>query len=301
MKKIIFLPILFICIFTNCKSTSNRAEQIRKELLNPSSEKVHVVAHRGFWYSGAPENSIAGIDSAISIKADITEFDVWKTKDGQLVIMHDENVERTTNGKGKISDLTLNEIKQLKLKNYKGEITNQSIPTLEEALIHARGRIMVVLDKAYEYFDEIYYILEKTKTTRYTIIKSGYPADSILKHHKDKLNELIYMPLIGLDFNNAETLINDYIKKIHPAIFEFNYSNAGNPLPIKIKKTLKNKSLTWYSTLWPTLAGGITDNNALKEPEKNYGHLIDSIGANIIQTDRPDYLVNYLRQRGLHE
>ena len=60
-----------------------------------------VVAHRGNWRS-APENSTAAIDSAIAMKVDIVEIDIQKTKDGQLILMHDNTLDRTTTGKGSI-------------------------------------------------------------------------------------------------------------------------------------------------------------------------------------------------------
>ena len=82
---------------------AQRAEAIRKDVLNPCLDKVLVVAHRGNW-SIAPENSLAAIDSAIRMKVDIVEIDIRKTKDGQLVLMHDDTVDRTTNGTGKVKD-----------------------------------------------------------------------------------------------------------------------------------------------------------------------------------------------------
>ena len=95
---------------------AQRGETIRKAFLDPKSDQVLVVAHRGNWRS-APENSVAAIDSAIQMGVDIVEIDIHKTKDGQLILMHDDRVDRTTNGKGLIKDYTLAEIKKLKLKD----------------------------------------------------------------------------------------------------------------------------------------------------------------------------------------
>ena len=83
---------------------AQRGETIRKAFLDPKSDQVLVVAHRGNWRS-APENSVAAIDSAIQMGVDIVEIDIHKTKDGQLILMHDDRVDRTTNGKGLILSL----------------------------------------------------------------------------------------------------------------------------------------------------------------------------------------------------
>ena len=93
-----------------------------------------VVAHRGF-SAVAPENTLASITRAIEAGADGCEFDVYRCRDGTVVLMHDATVERTTSGRGKLADLTLAELKQLDAGRWKApEYTGQKVPTLEEAL-----------------------------------------------------------------------------------------------------------------------------------------------------------------------
>lgn len=75
--------------------------------------------------------------------------------------MHDNTLDRTTTGHGKISDQTLNDVKKLKLRNGLGIHTRHTVPTLEEALLLAKDKIMINLDKAYPLFDEVYELLEK--------------------------------------------------------------------------------------------------------------------------------------------
>lgn len=74
--------------------------------------KPLIIAHRGA--SGtAPENTFAAFQKAVDLRADMIELDVHLTRDKQLIVMHDSTVDRTTDGKGKIADLTLGEIKML--------------------------------------------------------------------------------------------------------------------------------------------------------------------------------------------
>ena len=97
-------------------------------------KKVKVIAHRGF-SSKYPENTIIAFKKALEIGVDEIEFDVKITKDGYLVIMHDETVDRTTNGRGKITEMTLGEIKKLDAGSwFSTGYRGTQIPTLEEAL-----------------------------------------------------------------------------------------------------------------------------------------------------------------------
>jgi glycerophosphoryl diester phosphodiesterase len=133
--------------------------------------KVQVAAHRGDWRNYA-DNAIEGIESCIKMGVDMVEIDVAKTKDGHLVLMHDRKVDRTTNGKGLVSELTLAEIKTLRLRNGLGRVTDFQIPTFEEAMQAAKGGLIVNVDKDDEYFDEVYKVLKKTGTVGQAIIKS---------------------------------------------------------------------------------------------------------------------------------
>lgn len=85
-----------------------------------------VIGHRGA-KALAPENTLAGIRAASQCGADAVEVDVRLTKDGALVLMHDDTVDRTTSGKGRVEDLSLNEIKEI-------DADGEKVPTLEEAL-----------------------------------------------------------------------------------------------------------------------------------------------------------------------
>lgn len=91
-------------------------------------------AHRGAMDTH-PENTLAAFREAIRVGAHMIEFDVWVTKDGELVVMHDATVDRTTDGKGRVWDLTLAEIKQLDAGSWKSpEFKGERIPTLKETL-----------------------------------------------------------------------------------------------------------------------------------------------------------------------
>ena len=300
MRKSSYIFTLLCCLYSSVLFAQDRAEMLREEFLNPRLKKVLVVSHRGNWRS-APENSLAAIDSAIVMKIDAVEIDVRKTKDGHLVLMHDNSVDRTTNGKGKVANMTLAEIKKLRLKDKDGRLTEHTVPTLEEAMLVAKGKIMVNLDKAYSIFSEVYEVLERTGTANIVIMKGSAPVAKLKKEFSQYLDKVIYMPIVTIDKEGAAAFVKDYMKQMRPAAFELCYSDPASRMPRKMKKLLFKKSLIWYNSLWPSLNGGHDDEAALKDADGNYGYLIDKLGARIIQTDNPAYLLQYLRERGLHD
>ncbi len=98
-----------------------------------------VVAHRGA-SAYEPENTIRAVVRALDLGADAVEVDVRRSKDGALVILHDETVNRTTNGAGLVSGMTLDELRTLDA--GKGE----RIPRVEEVIDAVRGRALLVLE-----------------------------------------------------------------------------------------------------------------------------------------------------------
>ena len=274
-----------------------RVDSIRSKLFDRSDKTVLVVAHRGDWRN-ACENSIEAIIGAIKAGADIVEIDLRKTKDGELILMHDDTLDRTTTGTGKVGEHTWVELKGLYLRNGCHIKTIYRIPTLREALLATKGRVMLNLDKAFDYFDLVYNLLKETGTIDQVIIKSNTSAQDVQKKYGSFLDEVIFMPKVNLDDKNALDKLNDYLSLLNPVAVEFKFAHDSNKVPFAVKSILSNRCRIWYNTLWDTHAGGHDDDCSLVDPEKGYGYLIDSLGATILQTDRPAYLKEYLRKKG---
>lgn len=297
MKKLNITILLLFCL--QLVFAQDRATEIRDKLLNRDQSSVIVVAHRGDWRN-FPENSLEAIDNAIKLGVDIVEIDVQRTKDGQLIVMHDALLDRTTTGKGRVDEWLLDSIQTLNLKNGCNIKTKHKVATLEEALMHAKGKIMLNLDKADRYFDEIYPLMQKTGTTKQIIMKGGKSAEDVKAKFGGYLDDVIYMPIVNLDKPDADSQIRTFVKDMNPVAFELLVKDDSNPLAKEMKTFLDTQSLIWYNTLWDTLCGGHNDDMALEDRDAAYGYLIDELGARIIQTDRPAYLIEYLRERGLH-
>jgi glycerophosphoryl diester phosphodiesterase len=104
------------------------------------------IAHRGA-SSERPENTLSALRRAIRVGATATEVDVRTSADNQLVLLHDDTLDRTTSGNGPISTVPLKELRQLDAGSwFNSRYRNQTIPTLREALVVCRGRIDILLD-----------------------------------------------------------------------------------------------------------------------------------------------------------
>ena len=106
-----------------------------------------ISGHRGGVNKGFPENSIEAFENTLRHTSATFEIDPRLTKDSAIVLMHDATLNRTTTGTGKISDYTLAELKQLKLKDVEGNVTDFRIPTLQEAITWSKGKTVLILDK----------------------------------------------------------------------------------------------------------------------------------------------------------
>lgn len=92
---------------------------------------MEIIGHRGGASIG-PENTLACYKKGIEAGADMIEIDIHLTKDSRIVVCHDQSINRTTNGKGLIRELTLNEIRQYRCLDADGNVTDQQVPTLDE-------------------------------------------------------------------------------------------------------------------------------------------------------------------------
>lgn len=181
MKK----AILFIITHLLCYSlvAQEQIQTLIQKLKDPESKSILVIAHRGDWRN-APENSLQAFKNCIEMGVHMIEIDLKKTKDGHLILMHDETIDRTTNGIGKPENYTLEEIRKFHLKNGLGIVTRHIIPTFEEVLKLCKGKILINVDKGYEYFKEVYALTEQSGTTEQVIIKSAYPLSKVKKRKR---------------------------------------------------------------------------------------------------------------------
>jgi glycerophosphoryl diester phosphodiesterase len=139
-------------------------------VLDPTCSTTLVTGHRGVGTDSqeilglyipigrfAPENTLSSVRASIVMGADIVEVDVSITKDGHLVLMHDDDVARTTKGKGQVSAMTLAQLQALKLKTaqFKGDFSCEKVPTFAEVLKLTKGKINIDADLKTDATDKV--------------------------------------------------------------------------------------------------------------------------------------------------
>ena len=319
MKNIIVVSLL-ICVLASCKEKEHKTNNALKEvssktntlileqLKNPTENHVLAVAHRGDWRN-APENSIDAINRALKMGIDIVEIDVRKTKDNHLIVMHDKSVDRTTTGKGKIAEIKLDSIQKLVLKNGAGMPTKHKVPTLREVMNFVKGKpVLLNLDKAWDNLPESFAILKETGTINQAIFKGNDPLHVMQEKHGKLMDSIHYMPMVwpinyniyGETSEAPDIYAKGFIDNYNPIAFEVIYDKEDSPVIDGIALIKKEKITVWVNTLWDELCAGHTDDKALENPDAHWGWIIEK-GANVIQTDRPKELLEYLRKKQLHD
>lgn len=272
MKRALLITLLLLTGLPNLTgqgisaAAQTRADSIRARLLDPADSSVLVVAHRADWRS-APENSIEAIEAAIRMGVDIVEIDVRRTIGGKLILHHDPVIFRP-----------------------------KGAPTLEEALLTIKGRVMANLDKAFPYFDEVMEIAERTGTLDHIIMKSSKPAHEVEKTLGAYKGKVLYMPIVNLNYTGAIAIVEEFVQKMDPPMYELTFRNDATPVLAIVRSRIEGRSRIWYTSLWPSFCGGHDDSASLENHDDGFGWLIEN-GAGAIQTDIPAVLIDYLKTR----
>ena len=200
-------------------------------------ENMQIIAHRGGSGLGL-ENTLSCIEQGIASGADMIEIDVHLTKDGHLLVCHDETVDRTTDGQGKIKDMTLDELRALSVVDTKGNITEEHLPTLNEVLelINGRAQLLIEIKQPQNIYPGIEQKLmdeiKKYNANSWVVVQSF--NDSVLENiyaidHRQRLEKLIIFKLPGLPiiFDRTFTRFN-FEKYEYIASFNIMYQSASS-------------------------------------------------------------------------
>ncbi len=269
-------------------------QAVISDFRDSTSDVVQVASHRGDW-KHAPENSLPAIRGCIDMGIAFVEIDVRKTKDGRLVLMHDSTVDRTTNGSGNVSSLTLDEIKALRLKNSDGSLSQYQVPTLEEAMFFARGKIMVNLDKAWSIRNECLAVLVDTDTVDQGLFKSSGDAATLKKQIDELPEDINFMYIVSCSGTDspAVSTVMDSISLLAPDAIEVCFGDDEHPLVSSenIEAIRQLGVRVWVNSLWSgSLSGGHPDGDT-----DTWDWLMDR-GVTIIQTDYPQMLQEYVEE-----
>ncbi len=259
---------------------------------------IYVAAHRG-WSTKYPENTMEAFRAAVELGVDQIEIDVRVTKDDELVVIHDAAVDRTTNGSGKVIDMTLDELKKLDAGIYKGlEFEGCRIPTLTEFMDYMATLPNMTVDfefkeypenigdKAYEVAECILAMIDKYGFTDRCVINtfSCKLLEYFAAKHGNKYRIHSFFPervIVGVD---AKTTLS----------YDFAYCACMFPdsKDVHIMATKEEfEEMRTHGTI-PWVGAGVKD-------DLGVDRAIDQ-RAQLITCNNPDVILKLLRDRGYH-
>jgi glycerophosphoryl diester phosphodiesterase len=238
------------------------------------AQHVVAISHRGE-HLHHPENTIAAFQAAVDAGADFFELDVRTTSDGKLVLMHDATVDRCTNGHGDVSQMTFEEIRKLDAGIKMGpEFAGTNVPTFDEALAFARGKIGVYIDAKRISAKDLVDAVVKHGLEDKVVVYGG------LELHRgvQKLNARIkVMP----EAVNAEVAAK-IVEELHPKLLAFDARDFRDEV---IAVAVKSDAGVYVDRLGPA------------DTPESWEDAVKR-GATGIQTDKPAELVQFLRSKG---
>jgi glycerophosphoryl diester phosphodiesterase len=231
---------------------------------------------------------------------DIVEIDLKRTKGGQLVLMHDKTLDRTTTGLGPVSDQTLDDLKRLRLRAGTAHPTAYSIPTFDEELLAARGNVILDIDQGWDFFGDVLKEVRATQTVGQVILNvlPNTSYEEFERREEPIPDDVTLMIVVNMSRPDAKEIIHSY-RKHRRTIVQCIFADAELP-SVKDMPLYRTKFPVWVNSLWPEQNAGHDDDRAVDQgqPDQSWGWLI-SRGVNILQTDRPKDLLEYLRQKKL--
>lgn len=240
---------------------------------------ILIASHRG-GHLNAPENSLAAIDEAVAAGADIVEADVQVSADGVPFILHDQTLDRTTNGTGRAADRTYAELRKLRLKGG-----DTPPPTLIELLRHACGRVLVDLDM---------------KTDRYApviaVVQGLGMADQVMLFDADsdllRAARAIEPDLQVMTRLTAKVTLDAINQGLAPV--RIVHGDAQSLTPATSETIRRMPARIWQNAL-DGLDALMVANSPKACPTLR---AMQALGVNAMQTDRPALLRDYLRKCG---
>lgn len=225
---------------------------------------IAVIAHRGA-HTAHPENTPAAYRAAIEMRADFVEVDVRVTRDGKLVIMHDSTVDRTTRGHGAVARMTWPELRAL------------GVPTFDEVLRLARGRIGVYVDAKQCPAGDTAGAIDRRGMADHVVVIGDLP---FLKEVAARNPRIKVMPEAVSTAN-----LGTVLRELHPRVIAFVVRDFRDDI---LAVAVRAKT-----DIFVTLLGSA-------DKPATWQNAIDR-GATGIETDRPAELLEYLRAKGLHK
>lgn len=275
--KIKSLLALFLLVASACTQAQNHIQfksvkDLQAFLTWKPNQYPLISAHRGGPMDGFPENSMEAFKNSIRYDAMVIEFDVSMSKDSVLVLMHDDKLERTTNGTGLLKDYSFAELQKLKLRDNQGNVTTYTIPTLDEVLAWAKGKVILTVDVKHGVpFEKVVKAIERNKAESCAVVIT-YNADQASLVHK--LNPELMLSVSASKVEDVVRLNNAGVPNSRMVAFV----GTSSPQASFYAYLQKNKIVSILGTM-----GNLDKSAEASSGTELYAELIKS-GANILST-----------------
>ena len=276
--------------------------EVLNKMWDMDNREILIASHRGKFSSSVMENTTLAFLLAIGEGAHMVEMDLAKTKDGRIVAHHDNDMTRLFHTAETIEEKTLEELEAMPLYNYLGEICVERLETFDEILDGLKDKTVLVLDKCWDCWDEVYELLVKKDMVEQTIFKFYLRDEKPLlwaREHKD----CMFIPM-WKEIELLDRLADLKTAAKVPAVEITPKKVTDDVFRPETFKWLKDRHMkVWCNSL--SLAkrlvygAGFDDLKSLYHGgDAGWGELIKQ-GVDIIQTDWPYELKCYLETRKL--
>jgi glycerophosphoryl diester phosphodiesterase len=271
-----------------------------REWIATTDRSCAVIAHRGSWHH-APENSIASIRAAADLGCTVAEVDVRLTKDGALILMHDETTLRMTGTALLPEETTLAELRALTLKERDGlgdaKSTDHLIPTLEEALEAARGRIYLDLDlKDRGIAPQVIACVKRAGLEDLVDLKFTIETAEDTARLRQMQDDSGIAVMAMVKFTTAtEVALMEALLAHPPFMVETKFDDIER-LAVQSARLAEAGTAVWVNSLDVSHCLDFNDTNAMKDADRIWGALL-AAGISAIQTDESEALIAWLNTR----
>lgn len=271
------------------------------DLKEAAKKKILLAAHRGVSGGNIPCNTIPAYEIALKQGADMIEIDVEMGGDGRLYIFHPRLEPHHLYHMEHIPRMSSEEISRLRYVNYDRCYTQFGVETLDDVLETFRGRCFINVDKFWGHPEEIYQAIKRHNMIEQVVVKAP-PTNEVLSVLEEVAPELAYMPLVWKTHPMHEQLKKSRINYVGAEVL-FSTEEAEVASAEFVERMHKDDKLLWVNAIIydykKQLTAGHSDDTALCEDmDKGWGWLAKR-GFDIIQTDWPGMMTDYLKRKNL--
>ena len=269
------------------------------DLQHDAFSRTLITAHRGVWGGNIPGNTLAAFEIALRQGADMIELDVSNSIDGELFIFHPGMEPVFLHMDKRLSDIPASEIRKLSFLNADATPTQFGVNTFDEALEALKGRCYINVDKFWNNVDPIVKAIRRHNMMDQILVKTG-PSEEVYRYLEENAPDVNYMVILRDHDDQSEQLLKRSLHYVGAEVL-FQTEDSEFATEAYVERMHRAGLLVWanaivYNHKAVLTAGHNDDISVVGRMDEGWGWLLDK-GYDIIQTDWPLMLKNYMNQR----